>query len=366
MIAKQKFVPGNRAGPGPAFSLTPGNPRPYTGPGPDSMDLTPIKDLFENRKQPVSLEFYGRVGDRRSDLLEAFLGRLNREAGIPWRVGSTAGLTDLEFPAFALGSGGPSRHFYQAVPEGPEGPPFLTLVKILAGGQPGLDPATRALLQDFQAPLTITVLITPSCPFCPRMVAMAHQFAAAGATIRTRVVDTLLFPEWAGRYRPKAAPTTILGEEVFLTGIQTEAELAQWLGRLSSAEFLTRLYRNDLLEKRLAEAGERLRSHPDHLLTAARLLTAEEFGIKLGAMALFEEIIETDPGLQGSILSALTPLLHGTSDQVAGDAAFLITRIQDPRKRAVLEGLLKHPNPEIVEIVREGLEEVLDTGLEEK
>lgn len=305
----------------------------------------------------MSLEFYPRAGDPRSDLLEAFLVRLNREAGVPWGVGSTAGLTDLEFPAFSLGREGPSRHFYQALPEGPEGPPFLTLVKILAGEQPGLDPATRAVLRDFQAPLAITVLITPSCPFCPRMVEMAHKLAAAGANIRTRVVDTLLFPEWAKRYRPKAAPTTILGEEVFLTGIQSEADLTQWLGRLSSADFLTRLYRNDLLEKRLVEAGERLRRHPDHLLPAARLLTAEEFGVKLGAMALFEEIIETDPGLQGRILEALTPLLHGTSDQVAGDAAFLITRIQDPRKRALLEGLFNHPNPEIVEIAREGLEE---------
>jgi HEAT repeat protein len=70
-----------------------------------------------------------------------------------------------------------------------------------------------------------------------------------------------------------------------------------------------------------------------------------------------EEISDQDLGLQGRILEALAPLLKGAADQVVGDAAFLIGRIRDPRKNEVLAGLLNHPNPEIVEIAREGLAE---------
>jgi hypothetical protein len=264
---------------------------------------------------------------------------------------------DLDVPAFSVGTGGSFRHFYQALPEGPEGPPWVALLKMLAGGEAGLQAGTLAALGNHPGLLTIQVLVTPACPFCPRMVELAHRLAAAGPQVRTRVVDILLFPEWAERYRPKAAPTTMLGEEVFLTGVQTEAALSAWLVRMASEDFALQLYRNDLLEKRLAEAGARLRRHPEHLPWAARLLAAEEFGIKLGAMALLEEISDQDLGLQGRILEALAPLLKGAADQVVGDAAFLIGRIRDPRKNEVLAGLLNHPNPEIVEIAREGLAE---------
>ncbi|MBI5583867.1 MAG: thioredoxin family protein [Deltaproteobacteria bacterium] len=319
------------------------------------MDEQLLKAFLESRPQDLALKFYPRGEDPRSALLETFLLRMNREVGIPWVLGETAGLGNLELPAFSLGNQGAFRHFYQAVPEGLEWPPFLTLVKILAGEKPALHPGTLAVLENFQAPLTITVLITPSCPFCPRMVELAHKLAAAGANIRTRVVDILLFPEWAERYQPRAAPTTVLGEEVFLTGMHSETELAEWLVRISSEDFLLSLYRNDLLEKRLDEAVERLRLHPENLPLAARLLEAEEFGIKLGAMALFEELIDAESDLQGGILEALAPLLTGSPDQVTGDAAFLISRVRDPRKKALLQGLQNHHNPEIAEIAREGL-----------
>ena len=72
-------------------------------------------------------------------------------------------------------------------------------------------------------------------------------------------------------------------------------------------------------------------------------------------MALFEELIDAESPLQGSILDALAPLLKGSADPIIGDTAFLIGRIRDPRKGEVLRGLLNHPNPEIVEIAREGL-----------
>lgn len=41
-------------------------------------------------------------------------------------------------------------------------------------------------------------------------------------------------------------------------------------------------------------------------------------------MALFEELIDAESPLQGSILDALAPLLEGSADPIIGDTAFLI------------------------------------------
>ena len=72
-------------------------------------------------------------------------------------------------------------------------------------------------------------------------------------------------------------------------------------------------------------------------------------------MAVIEQVIEETPDLHGVLLEALLPLLRESSDQVVGDAAYLMSFLHDRRKIPILESLLSHPNPEIVEPARDGL-----------
>ncbi len=104
-----------------------------------------------------------------------------------------------------------------------------------------------------------------------------------------------LFPEWIRQYRIKAVPATILGDEIFLSGVIKEKELVDWLEKLDAHDYSKQLYRNDLLEKRMGQAVERLKRRPQDLPIMADLLKAEEFGIKLGAMAVIEQISEDNP-----------------------------------------------------------------------
>lgn len=225
---------------------------------------------------------------------------------------------------------------------------------------PGLPKGTLSLdsvrvLEGLERPLSIKVLITSTCPFCARVVDLVNQFAAAGPLITASVINVDLFPEVIKQYRPKAAPTTILNEEIFLTGLVQESELAHWIRKLGTGEYGRELYRNDLLEKRMESAVERLMARPHELRILADLLQAEEFSVKLGAMAIFEQLTEEAPQLQGIILESLLPLLGNESDQLVGDTAYLIGLLQDERKTAALTGLLSHPNPEVVEAAQEGL-----------
>ena len=114
------------------------------------METSRIKTLLENQPHALWLEFFPRTGDRRTGLLESFLQPLIA-AGLPLALGDPRSFDDLELPALAVGADGSFRHFYQAIPQGPEGPPFLTLLEILAAGVSGLEPETQSLLKkDFQ------------------------------------------------------------------------------------------------------------------------------------------------------------------------------------------------------------------------
>ncbi len=318
------------------------------------MQTENVRKLLTENPKPLWMHFYNREEDPRGKSMLQFAQELV-STGITLKMMERPEGLSEELPCLALSAEGPPRHYYLAVPSGLEWNPFFDLIKSLSTGKVFLSPVSLTILKDLKRPITIRVLITPSCPFCAKMVALVNQLAAAGLLITAWIMDIELFPEWSRRYHPKAAPLTILNEEVFLTGLVQEKELVWWLENRGSQVYRERLYRNDLLEKRTGLTIKRLKDHPQDLSTFAGLIKDDAFGIKLGAMAVIEQVIEETPDLHGVLLEALLPLLRESSDQVVGDAAYLMGFLHDRRKIPILEKLLSHPNPEIVEAARDGL-----------
>lgn len=314
-----------------------------------------IKQILREGSGKVSILVESITGDHRGETLEVFARDLIA-GGMSIARRAQGNRESFTGPFMAFSSeGGSIRHYYQALPSGKEWEPFLELIRTLASGKVSLSSDSLNTLEGLNKPHLIRILMTTSCPFCAQMVGLVNQLAAASPLITAWIVDVELFPEWARQYQIKAVPLTIIGEEVFLTGLVNEKNLVGWLQKMGSPEFLEQLYRNDLLEKRMGQALERLKRRPQDLLIIADLIKTDEFGIKLGAMALIEQFSEEVPYLQGAIFEALSPLLQETSDQLIGDVIYLLGLLHDPRKIATLEKFLDHPNPEIIEAAREGL-----------
>jgi hypothetical protein len=319
------------------------------------MDTEKIQRLLDEGSKGVSVFAETNAGDRRGKTLETFARDLVGKGLSPAHQ-APANRESFTGPFLAFSSEGESpRHYYQAFPSGKEWEPFLDLIKTLTSGKVSLSSDSLKTLKDLKEPHLIRVLITPSCPFCAQMVGFVNQLAAACPLITSWIVDVELFPEWIKRYQIKAVPATILGDEVFLAGVIKEKELMGWLEKLDSHDYSKQLYRNDLLEKRMGQAVERLKRRPQDLPVMADLLKAEEFGIKLGAMAVIEQLGEEVPDLQGPIFEALSPLLRETSDHLIGDVIYLLGQLHDPRKVPTLKTFLSHANPEVAEAAREGL-----------
>ena len=319
------------------------------------METEKIQQMLQEGSRKVSVLVEPKMGDPRGETLEAFAQDLIA-GGLSLVLESQGNGKSKVGPFLAFSSEGESpRHYYQALPTGQEWEPFLNLIRTLSSGTVSLSSDSLKTLKDLNGSHLIRVLITPSCPFCTLMVGLVNQLAAACPLITAWIVDVELFPEWVRRYQPKSVPTTVLGEEVFLSGLVKEQDLVGWLEKMGSPEYLEQLYRNDLLEKRMGQAVERLKKRPQDLTIMAGLIKAEEFGIKLGAMALIEQLGEEVPELHGAIFEALSPLLQETSDQLIGDVIYLLGLLHDPRKVPTLEKFLAHSNPEIIEAAREGL-----------
>src|SRR6266545_2109278 len=114
---------------------------------------------------------------------------------------------------------------FYGIPSGYEFASLLEAIRMVGSDQIELQPATRAFLAELSAPLHLQVFVTPSCPYCPRAVALAHRLAYASPYITADAVEVTEFPELGERYHVMGVPRTIIDELVAVEGAAPEGML---------------------------------------------------------------------------------------------------------------------------------------------
>ncbi|HEY8486222.1 MAG TPA: thioredoxin family protein [Limnochordales bacterium] len=116
---------------------------------------------------------------------------------------------------------------YFGIPAGYE---FTTLVESMmdvASGQTRLSERTRKALASLRTPVHLKVFVTPTCPYCPKAVRLAHQFAMENPQITADMIEATEFPELAQQYGVRGVPRTVINETEFIEGAVPENYLLQ-------------------------------------------------------------------------------------------------------------------------------------------
>jgi glutaredoxin-like protein len=111
------------------------------------------------------------------------------------------------------------------VPAGYEFSTFLTAIIQVSRGETELSPETRKALTGLKTPVHIQVFVTPTCPYCPGAVSLAHQFAMENPHIQSDMVEVSEFPQLAVKYNVVGVPKTVINETIELVGAQPQEEL---------------------------------------------------------------------------------------------------------------------------------------------
>ena len=108
----------------------------------------------------------------------------------------------------------------------PAGYEFMSLIEaiILAGSDDsGLSGDSKTLVSEHVAgPIDIKVFVTPTCPHCPRAVALAHRLAVESPHIRATCVEATEFLDLTRKYRVTGVPKTIVNDTVEILGAVPE------------------------------------------------------------------------------------------------------------------------------------------------
>lgn len=183
-----------------------------------------VREVFTQLKEPVEILFFGRQED--CDFCEP-ARQLAEEV---------AGLSDLlHFSAYDLDADSLKAQTYQvdkapglviAGREGdrivdygvryagiPSGHEFTSLIHdliLVSARDSGLSKQTRELLRKLDRPVTLQVFVTPTCPYCPRAVVLAHQMAMESPFIQAEMVEAMEFPELSQKHGVSGVPQTTI------------------------------------------------------------------------------------------------------------------------------------------------------------
>ncbi|WXG45020.1 MAG: thioredoxin family protein [Promethearchaeati archaeon SRVP18_Atabeyarchaeia-1] len=114
----------------------------------------------------------------------------------------------------------------------PAGYEFTTLVEDIidvSTGKTGLLPETKEKLQKISKPIHIQVFSTPTCPYCPQAVRLAHQSAIENDSIRADMVDVVEFPFLSQRYAVMSVPKTVINEAISFVGALPEERFLEYV-----------------------------------------------------------------------------------------------------------------------------------------
>jgi alkyl hydroperoxide reductase subunit AhpF len=312
----------------------------------------------------AALELILRPADADSPLAVAFTEfarEIEAAAGGSFQIRRAPGGGTLADPSLTLASGARGGIHYMALPEGLEATPFVDLLLELAHEPaPPREEWARSLAQ-LEQPAEVLVFVSAACPNCAQAVRAAHRVALASPRVTAAIVDAQRFEELAARYQVKSVPLTLVDRELGTTGAVSPQELAARILGREDAEHGMRVLVSLVETGRMSDAVQRiLEGDGASELAAAWLRSA--MSLRMGLLVVVEELLETDGAALDGIVGELLPALEAEDAALRGDTADLLGQIGHASAVVALEPLLHDPNPDVVEIATEALEEIRQKG----
>jgi glutaredoxin-like protein len=191
----------------------------------DDQVVKQINEAFAELKEPVQVLYFGsrencEYCDEAKQLLEE-VSAINDKVELSvydiqddQDVASKFNVTNAPGVVIAAKDGADVRDLgiqFSGIPSGHEFSTLINDILLVSQRDSGLNEKTREFLKNLDKPLHLQVFVTPTCPYCPRAVLLAHQMAMENPQmIRAEGVEAMEFPELASRFNVSGVPQTVI------------------------------------------------------------------------------------------------------------------------------------------------------------
>ncbi|RPJ27651.1 MAG: glutaredoxin [Chloroflexi bacterium] len=187
--------------------------------------LKQINEVFTDLQEPVQVLYFGsrencEYCDEAKQLLEEVAGTHDKiELSVydmqeNQDIASKFNVTNAPGVVIAAKNGSDVKDLgiqFSGIPSGHEFGTLINDILLVSKRDSGLNAKTREFLKNLDKPLHLQVFVTPTCPYCPRAVLLAHQMAMENPQmIRAEGVEAMEFPELANRFNVSGVPQTVI------------------------------------------------------------------------------------------------------------------------------------------------------------
>ncbi len=117
---------------------------------------------------------------------------------------------------------------FAGIPAGHEFTSIIRDMVMVSSRNSGLSKDTKTFLAALDKPLKMQVFVTPTCPYCPQAVVLAHQMAMESSLVQAEMVEAMEFPVLADQFGVSGVPHTVINEGMGdVVGAVPEAILRQ-------------------------------------------------------------------------------------------------------------------------------------------
>jgi len=132
-----------------------------------------------------------------------------------------------KIPAIAIiGTKDYGIRFY-GIPSGYEFTGLIETMIAISKGESGLSQKTKEALAKLESPVHLQVFVTPTCPYCPSAVHLAHRMAIESDKVRADGIEVIEFPHLGQKYHVQGVPRTVINEKVHIEGAAPEGMLLE-------------------------------------------------------------------------------------------------------------------------------------------
>jgi glutaredoxin-like protein len=132
-------------------------------------------------------------------------------------------------PGLVIGGKKIYNAYYFGIPAGHEFAALLEDIIDASKGATRLSASTREKIKSIKEPIEIKVFVTPTCPYCPRAVRTAHQFAMENDKIKGAMIESMEFYDLANQYGVMAVPKIVINDSVSFEGALPEEEFLEYV-----------------------------------------------------------------------------------------------------------------------------------------
>ena len=117
---------------------------------------------------------------------------------------------------------------YFGIPTGYEFTSLIEDIVDVSRGKSRLPPQLIDKVKSITKLVHIQVFVTPTCPYCPKAVRVAHQLAIENLNVTADMVESIEFPHLANRYSVMAVPKTVINDKIEFVGAVPEEQFIDY------------------------------------------------------------------------------------------------------------------------------------------